>query len=78
MASLSNQQSTLARLRSVKATVSIPDAGQFFGLSRPHSYRLAAAGEFPVPILKIGARMTVRTADLATALGVDPALLVND
>ncbi len=79
MSALSQHQSDLTALRDLKATCGISEAGAFFGLSRPHAYRLAAAGEFPVEIIRVGARMTVRTADLARALGIDPsALLTSD
>ncbi|MBV8542555.1 MAG: hypothetical protein JO063_10060 [Pseudonocardiales bacterium] len=34
---------------------------------------MARAGEFPVPVLRLGASYRVRTADLLTLLGIEPA-----
>ncbi len=71
---------TLADLRGLPPTVSLPVAGRFgWGLSRAASYGLNTQGAFPCPVLRVGERFHVRTADLAAALGVDPAaLLVNE
>lgn len=71
--------STLADLRRLPPTVSLPTAGRFFRLGRAKAYELHTAGAFPCAVLQIGERYHVRTADLAAALGIDPsALLVND
>ncbi|CAH0259047.1 helix-turn-helix transcriptional regulator [Plantibacter cousiniae (nom. nud.)] len=67
----------LTALRRLPATVSLPTAGAFFGLSRAHSYSLNARGEFPVPVRQIGARFVVTQADLARALGIDVADLLD-
>lgn len=72
MPSLSHDQRPLAQLRELGATCGVSVGGSFFGLSRPHSYRLVQQGEFPVPVLRVGSRMMIRTADLARALGVEP------
>lgn len=72
-----NEGSTLADLRTLRPTVTLPTAGQFFGLSRASSYALNAQGSFPCQVLRIGERFHVRTADLARALGIDPAALLE-
>jgi predicted DNA-binding transcriptional regulator AlpA len=47
------------------------DAAPLFTIGRTTAYELAKRGEFPVPILKIGKRYKVRTADLRRYLGLD-------
>lgn len=60
------------------ATISVPKAGAFaWGFNRATSYALNARGEFPCEVVKIGERFHVRTADLARALGIDPAALLE-
>lgn len=68
---------TLSDLRQLPPTVSLPVAGRFgWGLSRAASYSLNMQGAFPCPVLKVGERFHVRVADLAAALGIDPAALL--
>ncbi len=40
-------------------TLSIEDAGAMLGISRPTSYKLARADQFPVPVIRVGRRMVV-------------------
>lgn len=49
----------------------IVTAGRAFGLSREKAYDLAAAGEFPCPVLRIGRRWIVPRAGLLKALGIE-------
>lgn len=67
----------LKGLRDLPPRLLIPEAGRWLGISRAKSYLLAQAGEFPVPVHKVGGRFYVLTADLARALGIDPALLLE-
>ena len=70
--------SRLHELRTLPPTLSLPTAGRFgWGLSRAASYALNAHGDFPCPVQRIGERFHVRTADLAAALGLDPAELLR-
>lgn len=69
-------RSSLVDLRHERPTLSLPRAGRYFSLSRAKSYELNAQGRFPCPVLQIGERFHVRTADLAAALGIDPAALL--
>lgn len=69
--------SQLAQLRDLPATVSLPTAGGFFGLSRAGSYQLHQRGEFPVTVRQLGSRFVVAQTDLARALGVDVAELLR-
>jgi hypothetical protein len=60
---------TLEEIRtSWPAVVDIPTAGRAFGIGRAKAYSLAAAGEFPVRILTLGARHVVPTADIVRLL----------
>lgn len=69
----------LSDLRNLPPVVSLPLAGRLgWGLSRAAAYQMHARGEFPCPVLTIGQRYRVRTADLAKALGIDPSALLND
>jgi len=40
-------------------TLNIEDAGAMLGISRPTSYKLARADQFPVPVIRAGRRMMV-------------------
>lgn len=70
-------RSTLADLRALPPTVSLPTAARFFRISRAQAYALNRQGQFPCPVLRIADRFHVRTADLAAELGIDPAELLR-
>ncbi len=69
---------SLRDLATAPPTMNVPQAGRYFGLTRAKAYQLHAEGSFPVPVLTLGQRYLVRTADLARALGLDPAVLLTD
>lgn len=46
------------------ATVTLAEAAVVLGISERTAYRLAAADEFPVPVLKIGRRRMVAKVQL--------------
>jgi excisionase family DNA binding protein len=47
------------------ATVSLAEAARVIGIGTSTAYRMAEAGTFPIPILRIGSRMIrVKKADL--------------
>lgn len=50
-------------------TISIPEAGAIFGLSRAASYEAARRGE--IPTIPMGHRKLVPTAKLRAMLGLD-------
>jgi hypothetical protein len=50
-------------------TISIPEAGAVFGLSRAASYQAARRGE--IPTIAMGHRKLVPTAKLRAMLGLD-------
>jgi hypothetical protein len=62
---------TLDEIRTWGATTDVVTAGTAFGLGRNKSYDLAARGEFPVPVLKIGVQYRVVVGEILAVL--DPA-----
>lgn len=52
------------------AVLDVPLAGRLLGIGRTRSYRLAAAGEFPCRVLRVGGTWRVPTADLLEVLGI--------
>lgn len=57
-------------LLALPVTFDLPTAGRGFGISRSKSYALARAGDFPIPVLRVGKQYRVRRCDLLKALGV--------
>ena len=60
-------------LRALGATTDVVTAGRFLGISRNTAYRLARRGDFPVPLVRVGAQYRVPTAALIAALQPQPA-----
>ncbi len=59
---------TLDEIRTWPATVDVPTACAPFGISRSYGYELAARGEFPARVLRVGGRTRVVTASIVAAL----------
>ena len=52
-----------------RATISVPDAGAiFFGLSKNGAYEAARRGD--IPTIKVGGRLMVPVAPVASSLGL--------
>src|SRR5256885_16708528 len=49
-----------------------PTAARALGIGRTKAHQLARAGQFPVPLLRLGAAYRVRTTDLWVLLGIEP------
>lgn len=60
-------------LLDLPATVDIPTAAKALSIGRTLAYQLARAGQFPVPVLRLGSRYRVPSSGLLAALGVEPA-----
>lgn len=54
-------------------TMTLEAAGRCFGMSRSAAYRLAAAGNWPTPLLRVGHRILVPTAAMHRLLLIDAA-----
>lgn len=63
---------TPEEVRALGVRTELVTAGSVLGLSRNVSYELAARGEFPVPVLRLGARWVVPVAPLLGLLGLTP------
>jgi hypothetical protein len=62
---------TRDELLALPVTVGIETAGRALGIGRANAYALAKRDEFPVPVLRIGCRYRVVTAELHRVLGLD-------
>jgi excisionase family DNA binding protein len=51
-------------------TMTVEEAGQVLGMSRPTAYAAVKRGE--IPVLRFGRRMLVPTARLRVMLGMEP------
>jgi hypothetical protein len=59
---------TLAEIEALPAAVDLVTAGRALNLGRTLAYRLARAGQFPVPVHRRGGIYRVHTADILAAL----------
>ena len=62
---------TVDEIRALPAAFGIVTAGKAFGRGRTWCHERARAGNFPVPLLRLGNRYMVRRSDLLEFLGVD-------
>jgi hypothetical protein len=63
---------TEERIRALGVITDLPTAGRIFGMGRVQAYDLARTGEFPAPVIAVGARFRVPVAGILTALGIPP------
>lgn len=61
---------TADELRKLPAAVDLPTAARALNLGRTSAYAMARQGDFPVPLLRLGAQYRARRADLLTLLGI--------
>jgi hypothetical protein len=61
---------TVATKRQGTATCSLPEAAAMLGIGHNVARQLIAAGEFPVPVLRLGRNYRVPTAPLKRLLGL--------
>jgi hypothetical protein len=59
-----------AELLALPAVVGMVTAGRALGIGRTRAFELARRGEFPVPVLRVGATYRVPTAPLLRLLGL--------
>lgn len=62
---------TAEQLLALPTAVDVVTAGLALGIARTKAYALAKAGEFPVPVMRVGNRYRVSTTHLLKVLGVD-------
>ena len=61
-----------AQVRNLPPIVDVPTAASVLGISRATAYRLVAAGEWPIPVLRLGRYLRVSRADLMAFIGLEP------
>lgn len=66
---MTTTQMTREELLALPVTVDVVAAGRALGLGRTLAYDLAKRGEFPVRLLRLGAKYRVARADLMRYLG---------
>ena len=64
---------TEEKIRALGVVTDLPTAGRIFGMGRSQAYTLARTGEFPAPVITVGARFRVPVAGILTALGLTSA-----
>lgn len=57
-------------LEALPPTVTVPDAAEILGCSTSAAYEAIRAGDFPVPVLRIGRAIRVPSRPLLEALGL--------
>ncbi|MDV8079755.1 helix-turn-helix domain-containing protein [Rhodococcus sp. IEGM 1370] len=62
---------TCEELRKLPSVIGVAEAGRALGMTRQTSYNMVKAGEFPVPVHKLGGRYKVPTHPLLRFLGVE-------
>lgn len=60
-------------LLTAQPTVDVATAAKAIGISRSTAFKLIAADEFPVRVIRAGRRIVVPTAGLRTLLGIEEA-----
>lgn len=63
---------TPAEIDALGVCTDLMTAGSIFGLGRTKAYELCKAGQFPVEVLRVGARFRVPTASIRHSLGLAP------
>ena len=61
-----------AQVVPVGVTVGVEEVARLLGIGRTLAYRLAAAGELPVPVIRIGRKLRIPAAPLHALLGLGP------
>lgn len=62
---------TVEEVLGLPAIIDLPTAGRALGIGRSKSYELAAAGQFPCRVHRIGTAWRIARADLLGLLGID-------
>lgn len=68
---------TLAEIAALPVTVDLITAARAVGIGRTTAHKLARAGQFPCPVLRIAGAYRVPTAGLLKLLGIELTLLAG-
>ncbi len=63
------KQMSVEELQALPVVVDLETAGRCFGIGRTRAHELARAGEFPVPVLRVGQKYRVTRAAILAAVG---------
>ncbi len=61
---------TVEEVIALPVSVDLATAGRALGVGRTKAHDMVTAGEFPVPVLRLGRRYRVNRVDLLRILGV--------
>lgn len=64
--------SRISTIENLPLTLGLRETGKILGIGTSTAYRLAAEGDFPVRLLKLGRQYRVSRADLLAYLGEAP------
>lgn len=62
----------IKELMQLGVSTDLRTSNRALGISNSGGYKLAAAGEYPIPVIRAGGRYIVPTSGLLAALGVSP------
>ena len=68
----------IQELLTLGVSTDLRTANRALGISDSQGYKLAASGDYPVPVIRAGGRYIVPTAGLLAALGVVEASATRD
>jgi hypothetical protein len=60
-------------LRRLPPLLTVPLAGRVLGIGRTVAYQLVRRGDWPTPIIRVGAQIRIPRAPLLELLGLSPA-----
>lgn len=63
------KQMSVEELDALPVVVDLETAGRCFGVGRTRAHELARAGEFPVPLLRVGGKYRVTRQAILAAVG---------
>jgi hypothetical protein len=72
-ASTATPTATFAEVADLPVMVDLLTAGRMLGIGRTTAYKLAQAGEFPCPVVRVGGVYKVPTIGLLRLLGLHTA-----
>lgn len=69
---MSRRAWTAEEVRALGVVTDLVTAGAVFGIGRTKAREMARCGDFPVPVVRLGAQYRVPTAPILRALSIDP------
>lgn len=60
-------------LRRLPPLLTVPEAGRVLGIGRTLAYQLVRRGEWPTPVIRVGAQIRIPRAPLLELIGISTA-----